>query len=143
MPRTKVAKSTAKRVREGDDHFDAKIKDFESRCKLGLFSGISHIYSIKSFSFAVNFVYQDIEYKFNEKYNKIDQDLETFRCAIPVEIQDLKIGDLKRLVRAIAILPGYLDHTLSGPLTLKRFPVYCRHSPLSMKCSSTFKLRKT
>lgn len=35
MPRTKVAKSTAKRVREGEGNTDLAIKNFETRGKLG------------------------------------------------------------------------------------------------------------
>lgn len=36
MPRTKVAKSAAKRVREGEDLVDAHVKDLDNRGKLGL-----------------------------------------------------------------------------------------------------------
>lgn len=100
MPRTKVAKSTAKRVREGEDACDLVIKNFETRGKHPSHhqNFVHHFYPFLSSS-PVNFIYQDIEYKYNEQYAKLDEELETFRNAIPVEILDMRLSDLKRMVR--------------------------------------------
>lgn len=105
MPRTKVAKSTAKRVREGEDACDLVIKNFETRGKHPSHhqNFVLHFYPFPS-SPAVNFIYQDIEYKYNEQYAKLDEELETFRNAIPQEILDMRLSDLKRMVRTTIIM---------------------------------------
>lgn len=76
MPRTKVAKSAAKREREEEDLVEITLKNFETR---------------------VNFIYQDIEYRYMDQYAKLDEELETFVKSIPPEVAKMKIGDFKRL----------------------------------------------
>lgn len=51
--------------------------------------------------FPVNFIYQDMEYKFMDRFSKLDEELATFRNSLPEEILDMTIGELKRLVSAI------------------------------------------
>lgn len=76
----------------------------------------------------VNFIYQDIEYKFNDQYAKLDEELERFRNAIPVDILDMKIGDLKRMV---GLDRDYIPQpalqfciTIPYPFPLQGFPTF-------------------
>lgn len=56
-----------------------------------------------SFPLPVNFIYQDIEYKFMDRFSKLDEELATFRNSLPDEILDMTIGELKRLVSSIGL----------------------------------------
>lgn len=72
--------------------------------------------------FPVHFIYQDIEYKFSDQYAKRDEELATFRNSIPVEILDMKIGDLKRMVSCGMILLKGAPLIIS--LFLQAFPTF-------------------
>lgn len=65
-----------------------------SACLQTSISGISSNFSLH----IVNFIYQDIEYKYNECYSKLSEEARNFEDSIPTEILDMKIGDLKKMV---------------------------------------------
>lgn len=130
MPRTKVAKAV-KRVREGEDPMEAHMKNFETRGKLGIFPPL---WNPSKHSLAVNFIYQDIDYKFNQQFSKFDEELETFRNSIPVEILNMKVGDLKRMVRWSIFR---IMSRLNRPIPPSRVSL---HSP---KSTSSWRRRRT